>query len=274
LQTALVAAPDAPARDRTLAHWLLSCGNGALGQDEIALHHAKRLLSTAEESGDATALGFAHVAMAHAWEDRGDIDRAAAAYAEVPRLWRTTDGLEDESWVAQAELADKLVMRGDLAAGVPMLEDALVQLRRTDPPWIAVLVINLRGHAALLQHDLRLAARLFTEAITVATRQHQSHALLGALAGVAGVALAHGQAERAARLLGAIAAARVIAGMRRWDNWLHAERITAETRAALPTAAFERAWAAGHARSVEEAVSEARAIADEVITDAGSNSSS
>ena len=123
-----MAAPDAPARDRALAHWLLSSGNGALGHDEAALRHAQQLLAAAEELDDPVGLGFAHFAMAHAWEDRGDIDRAAAAYAEVIPLWRTADGMEGQSWVAQAELADKLVMRGDLEAGVPMLEDALARL--------------------------------------------------------------------------------------------------------------------------------------------------
>jgi hypothetical protein len=169
--------------------------------------------------------------------------------------------------VAQAELADKLVIRGDLEAGVPMLEDALARFPRTDPPWLVVLVINLRGHAALLEHDLRLATRMFTEAITVARELHQAHTLLGALAGLAGVVLARGQAERAARLLGAMAAARATVGMRRWDNWLHAERITAETRAALPTAAFERAWAAGRALPLDEAITEALAMTDATATD-------
>jgi hypothetical protein len=155
-------------------------------------------------------------------------------------------------------------MRGDLEAGVPMLEDALARFPPTDPPWLVVLVINLRGHAALLQHDLRLATRMFAEAITVARGLHHGHVLLGALAGLAGVALARGQAERAARLLGAMDAARATVGMRRWDNWLHAERITAETRAALPTVEFDRAWAAGRALPLDEAITEARAIADEV----------
>jgi predicted ATPase len=267
IETALVAAPDAPARDRALAHWLLFCGNGARGHDEVALGHAQQLLATAEELDDPISLGFAHLAMALAWEDRGDIDRAAAAYAEVIPLWRTTGGMEGQSWVMQAELADKLVMRGDLEAGVPMLEDALARFPQSDPPWIAVIVINLRGYAALRQHDLRLATRMFAEAITVSRGLQHAHSLLGALAGLAGVALARGQAERAARLLGAMDAARATVGMRRWDNWLHAERITADVRAAMRIAAFEEAWSAGRALPLEEAITEALAITDEAATD-------
>ena len=68
LEAALAAAPDAPARDRALAHWLLSIGNGALGHDEVALFHAQQLLAVAEELGDPASLGFAHFALAIAWE--------------------------------------------------------------------------------------------------------------------------------------------------------------------------------------------------------------
>ena len=75
-----------------------------------------------------------------------------------------------------------------------------------------------------------------------------------------------GQADRAARLLGAIEAAHEAVGIKRGDNWLHAERITAETRAALEPAAFARAWLAGGALPLEEAVTEAVTIANEVIT--------
>ena len=92
--------------------------------------------------------------------------------------------------------------------------------------------------------------------------------LLSAMVGLAGVAMTRGQAERAARLLGAMEAARDAVGIKRWDNWLHAERITAETRAALEPAAFERARSTGAALSLEEAVTEAVTFANEVTTSA------
>jgi hypothetical protein len=44
------------------------------------------------------------------------------------------------------------------------------------------------------------------------------------------------------------------------------ERITAGTRAALDAAAYERAWAAGRLLPLEEAVAEALAVAEEVLT--------
>ena len=88
------------------------------------------------------------------------------------------------------------------------------------------------------------------------------------MTGLAAVTLALGHAAQAARLLGAIEAARDAVGIKRVDNWLQAERIMAETRAALEPAAFERAWSAGRALPLEVAMTEALLIADEVTTSA------
>jgi predicted ATPase/class 3 adenylate cyclase len=266
LETALAAAPAAPARDRALAHWLLSIGHGTLGNDEAALHHAQELLAAAEVLGDPAALGFAHLALAYTWESRGDISRMAAASAEAIRTWRAAGVHEVSALVTQANLADKLVLQGDLEAGVPMLEEALTRLRQSGSPWFIVSVINLRGYAALRQGDLLTAARLFAEAIDRSRNLHHMPLLLSTMAGIAGVTLVLGQAAQAARLLGAIEAARDAVGIKRLDNWHHAERITADTRAALEPAAFERARETGRLLPLEEAVAEARTIGAEVAT--------
>jgi hypothetical protein len=120
----------------------------------------------------------------------------------------------------------------------------------------------------LAQGDLPRAAGCFAESITVARTIQQTRATLGAVHGLAGVALALGQPERAARLLGAVGAAREALGMGRITQKHHGERITADTRAALETADFERAWSVGRGLSLEEAVAEALAIADAVVTEA------
>jgi hypothetical protein len=59
--------------------------------------------------------------------------------------------------------------------------------------------------------------------------------------------LALGRAEQAARLLGAVEAARETLGMGRISQKHHGERITADTRAALKAADFAEAWSAGRA---------------------------
>jgi hypothetical protein len=151
-----------------------------------------------------------------------------------------------------------------------MLEEAMRRLRQqTDPSWCTVSVITLRGYAALRQDDFPLAARLFAESIERARNLHHTAALLSAMAGLAGLALARGQKERSAHLLGAIDTTRVSVGIRRISHWLQVERISSDTRATLEPSDFEQAWSAGRTVSLEEAITEALAIADEVANGDG-----
>src|SRR5215203_2724646 len=269
LTAALAAAPEAPAADRTVAHYLLALVNSTLGNEEEAAMHAQQLLSAAQESGDPAALGLAQYGVGMVWEFRGHSEQAAADLAEAVPLLQVAGNDVLAAW-AQADLADILVWRGDLAVGVPMLEEALARLRQTSADWLILLVLNQRGHAALAQRDLLRAASCFAESITVAQTIEQTRATLGAVHGLAGVALALGQAERAARLLGAVGAAREALGMGQITQKHHGERITANTRAALDAADFEAAWSAGRMLTLEEAVAEALAIADVVVTEAKS----
>ncbi|MDF3041547.1 MAG: adenylate/guanylate cyclase protein, partial [Thermomicrobiales bacterium] len=267
LTAALAAAPEAPAADRTVAHYLLALVNSTLGNEEDAAMHAQRLLSAARESGEPAALGLAQYGVGMVWEFHGHSEQAAAALTEAIPLLQGAGNAVLAAW-AQADLADILVWRGELAAGVPMLDEALARLRQIGSDWLILLVLNQRGHAALAEEDLPRAAGCFAESITEARSTQQTRTILGAVHGLAGVALALGQPERAARLLGAVGAAREALGMGRISQKHHGERITADTRAALEAAAFEEAWTAGRVLTVEEAVAEALAIADLVVTEA------
>ena len=136
-----------------------------------------------------------------------------------------------------------------------MLDEALARLRQTQVLIGSSLWCSTSAATPhWLQRDLPRAAGCFTESITVAQTIQQTRAILGAVHGLAGVALALGQAERAARLLGAVEAAREALGMGRITQKHHGERITADTRAALEAADFAEAWSAGRVLTLEEAV--------------------
>jgi predicted ATPase/class 3 adenylate cyclase len=269
LTAALAAAPDAPAKDRTVAHYLLALVNSILGNEEDAARHAERLPVAAQESGEPAALGLAQYGVGMFWEFHGHSERAAAALSEAVTLLQAAGNHVLAAW-AQADLADILIWRGDLAAGIPMLDDALARLRQLSSDWLITLVLNQRGHAALAEGDHPHAAGCFTESITVARASQQTRAIRGAVHGLAGVALALGQPERAARWLGAVEAARESLGMGQISQKHHGARLTAATRAAMNAAAFAAAWSAGRLLTLEAAVDEALAIADEVVTEATS----
>jgi predicted ATPase/class 3 adenylate cyclase len=264
LETALADAPHAPPTDRALAHWLLTLMNGVQGHGEAAGVHAQQALIAAQAAGEPHLLGVAQYAVGLAWDFRGDFTRAAAAYAEAIPLLRAA-GSDAFVWFAQAVLADKLVMSGDLDEGVAMLDEALMHLRETSADWFVVLAVDHRGHVALLQRDLPGAARWFTETIDLARTLRQTRALLSAVTGLAGVVLTLGEADRAARFLGAVEATRAALGLAQIHNVHHTDRILADAHAALEAPAFERAWAAGHRLSLEEVVGEALTVANEVL---------
>jgi non-specific serine/threonine protein kinase len=262
LETALSSAPNAPATDRMLAHWHLAHMNVLRGEAEAARVHAEQALIAAQASGETLLRAMAQYALGIAWEYLGDLNQAAAAMAAAIPLLRVA-GFEDFAWYVQADLADKRILMGDLAAGAPMIDEALRRLRQGSTDWYVVIAVAQRGHAALWQGDLRGAAHWFAESMHQAQTQHQTRTVLSAVTGLAGVALAHGQAERAARLLGAVEAAREALGLVQVHHPHHAERITADTRAVLEPVVFAQAWAVGREVPLEAAISEALAIADE-----------
>jgi hypothetical protein len=149
--------PNAPATDRALVHWILAVMNSAQGHGKTAGVHAQQALTAAKASGKSNLLGLVHYAVGRTWHYGGDLERAAAAYAEAIRFLRMA-GDEDFVWYLQALIADKLVLRGDLEAGEPMLNEALTHIRQTSSEWFVVMAIAQRGHVALRQGDLPGAA--------------------------------------------------------------------------------------------------------------------
>jgi non-specific serine/threonine protein kinase len=258
-----LSSPAALPRDRAVAHHILAHMESMLGNLDSAADHAQRGLERARETGDPALLGAAHYDVGMVWELRGDGDRAAAAYAEALGFMRQAGKAEWAAWVL-GDLADKLVWRGELDKAIPMLDEAVADLRRFGDKVALAWVLGEHGHGVLAQGHLPVAARSFAESLAVAEDIRYERVGLGAITGLAGVALADGQAERAARLLGATEAAREVVGVGRVAHTLHADRIVDQTRSALETFTFDQAWSAGRLLTREELIAEALAFADAV----------
>jgi predicted ATPase/DNA-binding CsgD family transcriptional regulator/transcriptional regulator with XRE-family HTH domain len=259
LESALRAAPDAPAAVRVEALHVAALTTSFLGDGSAALAYAEEALALARELGDPFALGRANYALGMALAFSGDAARAAMPYEEALSLLRQT-GVTSWEALALAELGDTRLMTGDVAGAVPLLDEALSLHRRIEFPFGIALTLGERAHAARMQGDQVLAARLFAESIAVAAEIGSERILLGAVAGVAGVALALGQPERAIRLLGAVEATKT-SGVGRLAHAAHTERILAEVRTSLPEPVFVAAWEEGRQLSSADAVTEALAIA-------------
>src|SRR5829696_10049616 len=260
LEPALCAAPNAPAAIRMAALHVAALTTSFLGDTPAAVAYAEEGLALARELNDPLSLGCALYAAGMAWAFSDDAARAAVPYEEAVTLLRKA-GVTTWEALALAELGDTRLMTGDVAAAVPLLDEALALHRRVENPFGIAVTLGERAHAARMQGDQVLAARLFAESIAVAEGIGSERVRMGAVAGLAGVALALGQPERAVRLLGAVEAEGETSGVGRFSHAAHSARITAEARTVLPEPVFVAAWDEGRHLSVADAVAEALAIA-------------
>jgi non-specific serine/threonine protein kinase len=275
LEAGLVAGAGVPADVLGMALHVLANVTCFLGDHEAALSRAEEELALARQLGEPFPLGRAHYGLGIVWEHTGDAARAGAHYAEAVPLLRRAQAT---SWVymALAGVGSMRLACGDVVGALPLLDEAVTLVRRTDdtdPGALGdtlglALVLGQRAHAARIQGDQVLASRLFVESIAAARELGAERILLGQVAGLAGVALAQEQPERAARLLGAVAAAGETAGVVRIAHALHADRIAAAARARLGEASFAAAFAAGRALSLGDAVADGLALAASIQSQA------
>jgi predicted ATPase/class 3 adenylate cyclase len=194
--------------------------------------------------------------------EQGDLDHAAALQAEALTLW---EGMEDTHGVAfvldsQGKMAQA---RGEVDLARALLEKALTRWRELGDKRNAAASLLSLGRIAE-QHDPGRAALLLKEAVALSREAGDPRIVASVLEGIAGTAR-ESKPERAAKVLGAAAALRETLGApvpasERADH----DRAVAAARGALGESAFADAGAAGRALPVEEAVTEALALIDEL----------
>jgi hypothetical protein len=123
--------------------------------------------------------------------------------------------------------------------------------------------LNDLGLVALEQGDYTGATSLLAESLTIRRDVGDKWGIAASLAGLAGLAQAHAQASRAARLLGAATAQLEVIGGRLdiMDRTIYARTLDA-ARSALTEHLFMTAWAEGQTKSLDQAVAFALAITE------------
>jgi tetratricopeptide (TPR) repeat protein len=117
------------------------------------------------------------------------------------------------------------------------------------------------GYVAVQEGNLPRARECFEECFTLYQEQQLTWGVAVAVEGFARLAAAQGKPERAARWLGAIDAHLALTGpMATLADRLEHERTLAAVRALLDDAAFDAAWKAGTALTLEQAVAEVREL--------------
>lgn len=165
-------------------------------------------------------------------------------------------GLRSE-WLTATSLASLSVVaqhRGDLAAAHGYAAQALPLHRAMQNRWEAVSSLPQLAYCQAESGEAA-AKQTWQAALAESIAIGHRHGAVAAVLGIAALLAADGQADRAARLLGAVEAQVEPASANMlvlWVQPLH-DRALALTRAALPDAAFAQAWAEGQALSIDQA---------------------
>jgi predicted ATPase/tetratricopeptide (TPR) repeat protein/DNA-binding XRE family transcriptional regulator len=191
---------------------------------------------------------------------RGDYDQAVRLTEQALEISHKF-GSAFGSGLAVCTLSDVLRARGEVERAKLLLEESADSLRRTQYPLRVAnaLAITLSRLGSIEAHvgEVGRASELFEESLRLALRFGFTFDAVICLEGMARVDTMRGKPQRAARLLGASTAQREGLGLTLMPVALpdHEHAVRA-ARAALGEAAFQAAWEAGRAMSLEAAISE------------------
>jgi tetratricopeptide (TPR) repeat protein len=222
----------------------------------------------ARELGDSLLIGEALTYTAQLAYRRGEYDRVAERLDEAQRNFGAF--VDDTAAIPVTGLmlimlGASAMMQGRLEEAAVRVEDAIDHFRASNSTW--GLTDALAGLAAVryLMGDLTSAAALYWESLERARAMNMGSIFASALIGLAAVSVAAGRPREGARLLGAAEA---------WADTLGApvfrrdlpvrEGAVAGLTAAIGTEQFAVARAEGRTLSIEEAIAEARTIAEAV----------
>ena len=183
-------------------------------------------------------------------------EEALAIYAASPDPWGERLALGVLGWVAEAE--------GDPVGAERWLQQSLAAARAAKSPIDVALQLNNLGILALRRGDTRESQARHGEALLLSRDVGAREPMAGSLEGLAGVAAARAEHDRAARLLGAAAALRAAIGSPRVAQFEEEyRRVAPSVQKALGRRAFQEAEAEGWALPLAEAVAFALAEASE-----------
>jgi tetratricopeptide (TPR) repeat protein len=186
----------------------------------------------------------------------GDRAAARAHYEESLRLFQEQGDVFGVTLLVSA-LEVVGLPQGDEETARSLYEQSLPLLRASrDRGRLGMILINT-GDIYLHQYGVEQQAKtLYKQGLNLwqdMQRVDNGLGIVKGLAGLAEVAAAQGQAERAGRLFGA--ASRLLPATSTYREEVH--RRSTAARAHLDTATFEAGWTAGQAMTVEQAITEA-----------------
>lgn len=229
---------------------------GSLGRVSEAFAMVDSAVAVASAEGDPLLIGIAQSLAGMHWEAAGDCERSVQSYRLGLEAFRR---IPPSGWlyITLCELGDKLAVCGDIEEAVALLDEAARGFEVHSERWGTAMVLQQRGHAAVLQVDLELARTFFQQSIDAAREVSDLRLELGAVLGVAALTLADGRPEAAARIVGAVEQARESNGIGRTLPYpIHNDRVISLLREQVGPEDFDSLVLEGRGTSYEDLVTE------------------
>jgi hypothetical protein len=234
------------------------------GEFVTARKAATECRSLAHATDDPVLTSWGPLTLSLVEEAEGRMDAAGQFAIEAVDAARALDDPGTLGWALRS-LGTAQWHAGDLVAATSTLEEALALFRGIGGFWGECnTLMNLAG-VVRAEGNLERAARLHADSLRLRRDIGVLADAFYDLIGIAESARQMGHLESATRLLGAENAYRTVFGS---VGWGATPLLREQTRQALieqlGDACFARAWDAGRALSIEQAIAEALALADDL----------
>jgi tetratricopeptide (TPR) repeat protein len=218
---------------------------------------AREGLALAEQIGDESGRGNALSQLGAVAEARGDLPQAAQLLEEGLTHCRNAGDIGGQGR-ALISLGHIYRALDDYARATLYFEESLEQLRTIQLTWGIANILTSLGHLAREQGDYPRAIARYRESLALHRLFGNQGYIAWCFEGMAAAFGAQKQPERTAQLCAAAATLREAAHAPRppAEQRLY-EQTVAVARSALGEAAFQDAWSAGEAYTLEEAISTA-----------------
>jgi hypothetical protein len=182
---------------------------------------------------------------------RSDLSRALQCHLSAQRLFKALKDEHELGWMGLS-IGEVLLFMRDCRGAHRNLLRGLELFRQNDPLIGVAMALHHLAQADRCAGHMRAAARHYHESLSINRAQGNRNMVARCVAGLAGVALAGGDAAQAARLLGWARAQfdALPPFLSRFDVEDY-RRIADEARAVLGDTNFQQAWGAGKATTLE-----------------------
>lgn len=244
-------------RGMRLARFYLSAVLGNSGDLTACLPIAEEAYVLSKEAGDLWLLATTSHSLGTIKQITGSYDDAQPLLEEGLALHHRMGDKTRAVVYALSNLGWNALQRDDIATGMAYLSEALALSRELGGDIEPALILCELGEAARLNGDLEHALQCFREGLQRALTTQFLPSFAAHLEPLATLFIDLGEPERALRLLAMADALRASSSQTRLpDAQRDVDRDLALLRELLTEIAFNAAWEAGHAASLDEIIQE------------------